>query len=665
MIFFEKTGNSLLFRANDETVMITPWGTDSLRVRSRILEEISDEPFALLDQEQAGEVQISPDGADASVTNGRICARLHAQPGSYALQIRFFNQQDELLLEEIPAEGVLQMPARCFTPLSGSSYRLKASFLSNPDEKIYGMGQYQQETMDLKGCNLELAQRNSQASVPFYLSSLGYGFLWNNPAVGEVHFGLNTTEWIANSTRQLDYWITAGDTPAEIEEHYSAATGRVPMMPEYGLGFWQSKLRYYSQEQVLSIASAYKERNIPLDVLVIDFYHWPRCGDWRFDEDYFPDPAGMIRQLHDMGIETMVSVWPTVEEQSENYEEMKQLGLLVKTNSGIRVQKLFHGNCNFMDATNPRTRRYVWEKCKKNYADLGVKTFWLDEAEPDYSVHDFSNYRYYSGPVEETGNIYPREYARLFYEGQKQNGQEDIVNLIRCAWAGSQRYGALVWSGDIKSSYVDFRRQICAGIHMGLSGIPWWTTDIGGFHSGDPSDENFRELLVRWFQFGTFCPVMRLHGTRLPDQPIYKDGGDWQGTGADNEVWSFGEQAYPILVKFIHIREMMRDYTRSLMVQAHETGAPVLRALFFEFPEDPVCWDIKDSYMFGPDILVAPICHEHAVSRQVYLPAGASWTHAGTGRIYQGGQSYEAEAPLDTLPIFLREGRQDYLIGQI
>ena len=665
MQYFERQNDSLIFRLNGETVMVSPWGEDSLRTRAALFNELSDNSPALLSPEKSEPV-IELGERQAVITNGKIHAVLSLQDWGDELQISYYNQKGELLLQEIPNGGALFLKARRFQSLPGDSFFLTASFLSNPSEKIYGMGQYQQETLNLKGCNLELAHRNSQASIPFYVSSLGYGFLWNNAAVGDVHFGTNTTQWTARSCKQLDYWITAGDTPAEIEEAYANATGKSPMMPEYGLGFWQCKLRYYNQEQVLSIAREYKKRNIPLDVIVIDFYHWPYCGDWRFDEEFFPDPAAMIKELQELGVETMVSIWPAVDFRSENYEEMKQQNMLVKSNSGVDVQMIFHGNNAFMDATNPKTRRYVWEKCKQNYADLGIRTFWLDVAEPEYTSYDFENYRYYSGTVLETGNIYPREYSRLFYEGQKENGQDDIVNLIRCAWAGSQRYGALVWSGDIMSTYEDFRKQICAGIHMGLSGIPWWTTDIGGFHNGVAADPDFKELLIRWFQFGTFCPVMRLHGSRQPYTPIYNKAGELrEGTGTDNEVWSYGEEAYQIMTKFIHVRELMRDYTRSLMQQAHENGHPVLRALFYEFPSDPICWDIKDSYLFGSDLLVAPICHEHAVDRQVYLPAGASWTDARTGVVYEGGQWIMADAPMDTLPVFLRDGRQDYLIGEI
>ncbi len=665
MKYFEEKNGALIFRENGETVKVEGWAENSLRVRGGILTDISEESIALLPSKPLSP-EIKIEERRASITNGKIKAVLEVQTWGNALQITFLNQKNEVLLREISDGGALCKRARHYKTLPGGGFLLKASFESNPFEKIYGMGQYQQEKMNLKGCNLELAHRNSQASVPFYVSSLGYGFLWHNAAIGEVHFGLNTTEWVAESTRQLDYWITAGDTPAEIEENYAEVAGKAPMMPEYGLGFWQCKLRYYNQEQVNRIAEEYKKREIPLDVLVIDYFHWPRCGDYRFDEEYFPNPKKMVERLHELGIETMVSVWPQVDTRSENYEEMKQQGLLVKINSGIDVQMLFDGNNVFMDATNPRTREYVWGKIKKNYADLGINAFWLDEAEPEFATYDFDNYRYYAGPVAEKGNIYPREYARLFYEGQRANGQKEIVNLIRCAWVGSQKYGALVWSGDIFSSYEDLRKQICAGLHMGLAGIPWWTTDIGGFHGGVTEDEGFRELLIRWFQFGTFCPVMRIHGSRLPFTPIVNKAGEVrEKTGADNEIWSFGEEAYPVLRKFIGIRERMRDYTRELMRQAHEKGSPVMRTLFYEFPADDNCWDITDSYMFGPDILVAPVVHEGARSRQVYLPKDAEWVLAGSGKRYEGGKSYEIEAPIETLPVFLRDGKQGYLVEML
>lgn len=669
MNFFELTNHHLYFRNDGELLCVSPWGDNSLRVQSSLMDQIPEGEIALISPEVSDASAITAgitNERHAFMANGKIRAELFVQEWGNALQISFYNEKGSLLLREISNGAALGRKARKYHALPGGDYHLKVSFTSNSEEKIYGMGQYQQEIFDLKGCNLELAHRNSQISIPFYVSSLGYGFLWHNAAIGEVHFGTNTTEWIASSTKKMDYWITAGDTPAQIEQQFACCTGKVPMMPEYGLGFWQCKLRYYNQKEVLEIAGEYKKREIPLDVLIIDYYHWPHCGDWRFDEEYFPEPKEMIAKLHEMGIETMVSFWPQVEWNSENFEEMKQQGLLVKQVSGVDVQMTFHGNNVFMDATNPRARKYVWEKCKKNYAALGIRTFWLDEAEPEFTGSDHEMYQFHAGAVSQIGNIYPREYSRMFYEGQKELGQEDTMNLVRCAWVGSQKYGALVWSGDIWSSFEDFRKQLCAGLHMGLCGIPWWTTDIGGFHGGNVESDDFKELLLRWFAFGTFSPVMRLHGLRLPGtQIISKSGEVREWTGAANEVWSYGEEAYEIMVKFIRIRELMRDDIRAFMKEAHEKGTPVMRALFYEFPEDSLCWNIYDEYMFGPDLLVCPVCREHAQSREVYLPAGHNWTLAHTGEVFEGGSHITVETPIDTIPVFLRDGRMEYLIKKI
>jgi len=663
IIYREK--NRLVWKMNGEKLVIEPWGHNSLRVRSRMMGEIIDTDYGLLPAEET-DAQIEIREHDASITNGKIRAVIREQGWSGNCQISFYNHKGELLLREMGQNGALNLTPRKFKPIIGGDFRLTVTFESNENEKLYGMGQYQQEIINIKDCSFELAHRNSQVSIPFVLSSLGYGFLWHNPAIGRVTFAKNKTEWYAESTKQLDYWITAGDSPSEIVEAYAGVTGKVPMMPEYGLGFWQCKLRYYNQEQLLEVAREYRRRNLPIDVIVCDFFHWPKMGDFRFDEEFFPDPKAMVEELKEMGIELMVSVWPQIDLQSENYAEMSQKGLLVKPEMGVNISMLFGGYSNFFDATNPEARKYVWEKCKKNYYDYGIRIFWLDEAEPEYSVYDFDNYRYYLGPNVQVGNIYPQLYSRTFYDGMKAEGQENIINLVRCAWVGSQRYGALVWSGDIHSSYEDFRKQICAGLHMGICGIPWWTTDIGGFHGGDPEDEGFRELLVRWFQYGTFCRVMRLHGDRKPTTKLYrKDGSPYLFTGGNNEVWSFGEKAYEILRKYLNIREIMRPYIRELMRQAHEKGTPVMRTMFYEFPDDEKCWELKDQYMFGSDILVAPVVYKNMTGREVYLPKGAVWTNLHDGKKYEGGQYVFAEAPLDVIPVFARDNRKNEWIGII
>ena len=654
MRYFTRQENGIVFRSNGETVVVTPWGKDSLRVRAVQMADIRDDRFALLEPDPAGqEPEITLDDERAVLKNGKITAVIEVSGWKRNARLSFYNQKGELLFRETDSGNALTLTPREYVPQTGGDFALNVTFEGNDGERLYGMGQYQEEEIDWKGCTLELKHRNSQASVPFVISSRGYGFLWHNPALGYVSFGRNRTTWHADSTKQMDYWVTAGDRPADISRNYADATGHVPMMPEYGLGFWQCKLRYWNQEQLLEVAREYKRRGLPIDVIVCDFFHWPRMGDYRFDPEFFPDPAAMVRELKEMGIELMVSVWPQIALTSENYEEMKQQGLLMRADYGEQIGMRFVEDSMFYDATNPRARAYVWDKCKKNYYDLGIRIFWLDEAEPELGTYDFRHFRLNAGNGQQVGTLYPQMYIRGFYEGMQAAGQENPVNLVRCAWAGSQRYGALVWSGDIMSDWTYFRRQVCAGLSMGAAGIPWWTTDIGGFHGGKPDDPDFRELLIRWFQWGCYCPVMRIHGDRQPSEPVYrKDGTRALNSGSDNEVWSYGEEAYPILVKYLRRREELRPYVRSLMREAHEAGTPLLRGMYYEFPEDPACSLLQDQYMFGSRYLVAPVMEAGAHSRSVYLPAGADWKNTETGEIFQGGQRIDVPAPLDVIPVF-------------
>lgn len=248
-------------------------------------------------------------------------------------------------------------------------------------------------------------------------------------------------------------------------------------------------------------------------------------------------------------------------------------------------------------------------------------------------------------------------HEQAFHEGLTAAGEGEVVTLCRGAWAGSQRYGASIWSGDIPSTFESMRIQLAAGLNMAMSGIPWWNSDIGGFHGGDIGDPEFRELVVRWFQFGCFCPIMRLHGVRSP-----APGGN-KG-GADNELWSFGEDAYAILRDYLLLRERLRPYILEQMRLAHHTGLPPMRPLFVDFPDDAATWEIADSYLFGPDLLVAPVCEYGAPRRSVYLPVGADWTDAWTGVSYQGGQRLEVEAPLERLPLFLKNDARLPIAGQ-
>jgi alpha-D-xyloside xylohydrolase len=306
----------------------------------------------------------------------------------------------------------------------------------------------------------------------------------------------------------------------------------------------------------------------------------------------------------------------------------------------------------FYDATNPRARRYVWEKVRDNYLrPYGIDVWWLDACEPELRPGFPANLRYHAGPGLEVGNLYPRENARTFFEGMAAEGHGGTVCLTRSAWAGIQKYGAALWSGDIPADFDTLTAQVRAGLNTAISGIPWWTSDIGGFHGGDPDDPWYRELIVRWYQFSAFCPLFRAHGNREPRTPFGLDQ-----TGGPNEPWSFGEEALECISAMLSLRVRLRPYIMTQMRTAHEAGVPPMRPLFVGFPGDPRAWQAEDSYLFGPDLLVAPVTQYQARQRPVYLPRGSQWTNAWTGEVFDGGRDIVADAPLRQIPLFLRDG---------
>ena len=593
---FQTENGVLIAQANGETLRIEPWGKDSLRVRATMLPGFSGKDWALTEVPEKTEAKAEQFAVDhleidgsmgkrtsASITNGKIRAVVN-----FAGVITFYKEEQEILREYHRCyDGTISKESRCLKTVNrewkgvigGSEYGLNLKFESNDEEKIFGMGQYQQKYMDLKGCTLELAQRNSQISVPFAVSSLGYGMLWNNPAVGQVTFGKNYTEWTARSTKDMDYWLTAADTPKEILENYTAVTGRAPKFPEDRMGLWQCKLRYRTQEEVLEVARRYQKEGIKIDQIVIDFFHWTVQGDWKFDEKYWPNPKAMVDELHSMGIKVIVSVWPSVDRKSENFWPMLDRGLLIKTERGALQTYDFQGDCVEIDVFNPETRKYVWEVCKKNYYDFGIDAFWLDNSEPDFGVYDFDHYRYIEGPALSCSNIYPQLYSRVFYDNMK-----DL--------------------GDVPSTFEAFYDQLQAGLNMGLAGIPWWTTDIGGFMTDDVNDPDFQQLLIRWYEFAVYSAVLRMHGDRGPyNIPMLDDrdfGGGCLHTGQPNELWSYGEENYKIMKKYYDIRIEMHDYIKK-----------TVRRGIRERTRD--------------------------------------------GKVYEGGQTIHADAPIDSIPVFKRK----------
>ncbi len=647
-------GNSICFQRREEVAVIEPYGPDCIRFRSTRNRTVSDEAWTLLPPQPAPGAEVLLEGHAARLRNGRIEVTVDIGDGWPVFDVSYRHTgTGKQLLRTIEEKDYVTR----YRHVAGNLYQVKAVFAANEGERLYGLGQEQQDYFDRKGCAVDLCHWNTKSTIPVLYSSLGYGFIWNNPSPGRCETAKNHTLWCAEEAYQIDYLIFAGDTPAQLVNTYCELTGYAPRIPQWALGFWQCKLRYESQDEILDTAREYRRRGIPIDAIVIDYFHWTEQGDWKFDPRYWPDPEEMCRELREMGIEPVVSIWPTINPHSENWREMSEGNLLITNENGQYGMFDFYGQQAFIDPTNPAARRFVWEKVRENYYRKGIRTFWLDEAEPEVHPQQFSNLRLYAGNGGQAAMLYPFYYAKAFYEGLKEEGEQETIALTRAAWLGSQRFGVSVWNGDISSTFDALRQSIISGLSMSLCGIPWWNSDIGGFHSGDIESEEFRELIVRWFQFGVFCPIMRLHGSRRRQSDYaYRHPGIIEPSGGDNELWSFGERNYPILKSLIELRERLRPYLTRMMEENCASGAPIMRPMFYQYPQDDICYDLDDQYMFGSDILFAPIIRRGQTSRKVYLPEG-TWILTRDGRRYTGGWT-EVSAAVDEFIAFVPEGSE-------
>ncbi|MBT7702316.1 MAG: glycoside hydrolase family 31 protein, partial [Verrucomicrobia bacterium] len=531
---------------------------------------------------------------------------------------------------------------RRFKSVDEGLFESELHFAARDGERFYGMGENATGRLDLKGCVIDLYQRHVKAVVPFVVSSEGYGFLWNNPSLGRAEFGNNMTRWVSYGSKQMDYYVTAGDSYADVMENYADVTGHAPEFPWWASGFWQCKLRYKTQEEFLNVAREFKRRGLPLSVLVIDFRHWDITGNWKLDPEFWPDPEAMVKELDEMGVRIMISPWTLVDEKSENFATMKERGLFTGSIGGKKDTVGFDGPKYQYDPTNPEAARYLWSKWKKNYFDIGIRTFWLDPCDDFHDIQDYDQVLFHIGPAKETHAYFPVAHQKNIYEGLIAAGEKEVVTLCRNAWAGSQRYGACPAPHDILSSFEHLEAYMKVGLNVAMSGIPWWSCDIGGFITHDNSSPRFHELMVRWYQYAVFTPVFRTHGKR-----------------PNNEAWTIGGDSYPPIRAAMLLRERLRPYVMVQMKLASEKGLPPMRPVFFDFAEDPKTAEVEDQYLFGPDLLVAPITRYEARSREVYLPIGTEWTDVWTGKKLPGGQIVEADAPIERIPVYVRGNNPD------
>lgn len=445
-----------------------------------------------------------------------------------------------------------------------------------------------------------------------------------------------TNVWTSDVADDIDYYVLYGPEIDQILARYRDLTGQAPLPPKWALGFFQCKERYKSQAEILGVVDEYRRRGHPLDGIIQDWFYWAPApwGSHKFDPARYPDPAAMVREVHEKHAHMMISVWAKFAPGSKNYAELKAAGFLLP-NTGADP---------YYDAFNPAARAMYWRQMRDELFSLGIDGWWLDASEPEcwqgLSLAALAKIPTAAGPAERVVNAYPLLHTTAVYQGQRAaDPNKRVYILTRSAWAGQQRNAATTWSGDIAGTWQVLRQQIPAGLNFCMSGIPYWNTDIGGFISGDPATPAYRELFVRWFQFGAFCPMFRVHGTRYP-----------------KEMWRFGPEVEKILDEYDNLRYRLLPYNYSLAWMVTSRGYTMMRALPMDFRRDPKALEVTDQFMWGPALMICPVTEPGATSRKVYLPAGATWTDFWSGRAEKGGRTIVADAPLDRLPILVRSG---------
>ncbi len=549
---------------------------------------------------------------------------------------KIFDAQDKLLtletsrtLTPVEVNGEKTFRSERFSTLWGSS------------EAFYGLGQHQAGVWNYRGEQIELSQDNSNIAVPFLVSSNGYGILWNNGSKSTFNNRFAHALYLASDVADsIDYYFVYGPELDRVIAGYRELTGAAPLFGKWGYGYWQCKNRYASRDELVGIVRRYRDSGIPIDNIVQDWFWWKSMGEHEFNDSY-PDPKGMIDEIHGMNAHLMISVWPFFRPGTKVYEDMSQRGFFIdktKTNT-------FHPQGSALyDAFNAEARSYYWNLMDKKLFQIGVDAWWLDTTEPETEgrqANILTTNRIKIGNGARYSNEFPLLTTTAVYEGQRaESSQKRVFILTRSGFAGVQRNSAAVWSGDIQPTWEVFRRQIPAGLNLSISGIPYWTTDIGGFTDANPDDPAYRELFVRWFEFGTFCPIFRVHGTRTTNQ---------------NELWSYGPEAESILTKYDKLRYRLLPYIYSLAWDVTGHSGTILRPLVMDFPNDTRAQNIGDQFEFGKAFLVSPVTEPGALTKHLYLP-DSLWYDFWTGAAVKGPTAIDTRAPLEELPLHVRAG---------
>lgn len=598
--------------------------------------------------------------------------------------IRYTTQGEKPIVHRVKTiDGERNFIKNLKEEVAGTASKGKLYFKLKEEEGIFGFGQAEEGIFNYRYADQYLYQHNMRIPMPFFLSSEGYGMLVDCGSPMVWHGGKEESYLYLDTVYQLDTYFIAAGSMDGIVHNYRMLTGKAVMLPRWAFGYIQSKEMYHTAQELLDVVKEYRKREIPLDCVVQDWNSW-KPGHWGekiLDPERFGDAEEKLEEIHALHAHAMISVWPTAAEGTEDYNQFLDKGYLLN-------------DCSTYNAFDERARNLYWKQASKGLFSKGFDAWWCDSTEPftgkdwngEMKREPWERYTIVSSEHKsflrpEQSNMYALMHAKGIYENQrKETAEKRVVNLTRSGYAGSQRYGAILWSGDISATWEIMRRQIVEGLQMGMSGYPYWTLDIGAFftvnknwkHRGCGANKNpnmlwfwhgdyeegaedngYKELYTRWLQLGTFLPVFRSHGTDTP-----------------REIWNFGEPGsmfYDAIEKFIKLRYRLMPYIYSLAAEVYLNDGTMMRSLLFDFQDDEEVFHIKDGFMFGKSLLIYPVTEpmyyeknsveiKRAKTKTCYLPKGSGWYDFWTNKYYEGGQYIEAEAPIDRIPVFVKEG---------
>ena len=642
-----REGDGVSFSLDAGTMYIRVCAPDIIEVKYSIQPRLQQRKSLVIDNSFSSSAPFSVSEVGNAVVI--VTGRLHISVDKATNAVSYTDAGGHVILAEDGSEG--KSMTRQVLATSISTWACATQFESPADEGLFGLGCHPLDSgaIDYKGRDQDLLIKYMTGAIPVLLSTRGYGLLWDNYSASKffgAEAGNTKFKYVSESGTMVDYYFFYGPSFDKIISLYRDATGRAPMFAKWAYGLFQSEDRYKSQAEVLAAGAGYRKAHIPVDVVVQDWYYWEPLpiGSHVMNPQRYPDPKAMVDSLHNEHIHGMISIWPVFGKGTANYNALAAMGGLTSITWDNVVTHTFD---TYYDAHNPAARKLYWEQARDSLIKrYGRDAWWIDQCEPDNGnlLDARRQAQFFTGKGVDYFNTYSLVHTDGIYKGWRQDipGKRAFF-LARQSFAGEQRNAATLWSSDIQCTWHDFQDQIPQGINACASGIPYWTSDIGGYHlnwqAPNWSTAANRELFTRWFQFGTFCPIFRIHGKG--ERALY------------SRNWN--DATRKVLLKFDNLRYRLMPYIYSLAGAVTQDNYTIMRHLSFDFPEDTAVYGIKDQYMFGPAFLVNPVTTPGATTRSVYLP-NATWYDFWTGKRVHGGQRIDADAPIGILPLYVRAG---------